>query len=218
MEQFVSQFILPFLVVTGIQMLGLMSPGPDFAMVSKMSITHGRRIGIFTALGIALGISVHVGYSLAGIGYIMTQSILLFNVVKYAGAAYLIYIGLKSLFAKKAPASKSEDQPAEQSVATMQPSRAVRIGFLTNVLNPKATLFMFSLFTQVIGPDTAFALQAAYAIMIVSTTFMWFTLLASAWSLPMVKRRIHKIQPIIERGMGAVLVALGIKIVLPSSD
>ena len=144
-----EQFIIQFVIVLGVQLLGLMSPGPDFAIVTKQAITHGRKTGIATAIGITAGISVHVGYSLLGLGYIMTQSILLFNVIKYAGAAYLIYIGIKSLLAK-APNSSAPDSPTPLAAPSYR--KAITTGFLTNVLNPKATLFMFSLFTQVIGP------------------------------------------------------------------
>lgn len=210
------EFFTDFMIVTGVQLLGLISPGPDFAMVTKMTITYGRRAGIYTALGFMFGASVHITYCIIGIGFIIAQSILLFNAIKYVGAAYLIYIGVKALRAKKSnPDNIVADTPDE--IKTISARRAIMTGFMTNVLNPKATLFFFSLFTQVIKPGTPLATQSVYAIMMLLTTVGWFSLVAMIFSHHRVQKRIHKIKHYIERTMGVVLIALGIKIMLPES-
>ena len=91
-----------FLTVALIHLLAVASPGPDFAVVVRESVTHGRRAGMFTAFGVGTAIFVHVGYSLLGIGIIVSQSIVLFNALKWLAAAYLLYIGIKALRAKPA--------------------------------------------------------------------------------------------------------------------
>ena len=86
-----------FLTVALIHLLAVASPGPDFAIVVRESVGYGRRAGLFTAFGVGTGILVHVTYSLLGIGLIVSQSIVLFNALKWLAAAYLLYIGIKAL-------------------------------------------------------------------------------------------------------------------------
>lgn len=81
--------------VTLIHLLGVISPGPDFIICARNSLTYSRKTGIWTAVGFGLGISVHILYCLAGLALIISQSILLFNFIKYLGASYLVYIGIK---------------------------------------------------------------------------------------------------------------------------
>lgn len=83
--------LFSFLLIGSLNFLAVISPGPDFAMVVKTALTQPRKPAVFTALGIALGIFVHVSYCVLGLAIIITQSILLFSLVKYLGAAYFIY-------------------------------------------------------------------------------------------------------------------------------
>src|SRR5438874_2029674 len=93
-------FLSQFLTVAVIHLLAVMSPGPDFAMVTRNSLLYSRKSGIYTSLGMSLGIMVHVTYCLLGIALIVSRSIVIFSIIKYVGAAYLMYIGYKSLRAK----------------------------------------------------------------------------------------------------------------------
>ncbi|WP_438884465.1 LysE family translocator, partial [Bacillus cereus group sp. BC22] len=81
------------IVVVTITLLAVISPGPDFAMVTRNSLMLSRRSGVLTALGIGLGVTVHVSYTLLGVGLLIRQSLWLFNAVKLVGAIYLIYLG-----------------------------------------------------------------------------------------------------------------------------
>ena len=150
--------MLELVSVITITLLAVISPGADFAMVSRNSMFLSRRAGLLTALGISLGVLVHVTYSMLGIGLLISQSILLFNLVKFAGAAYLIWLGIGML--------RSRKLDPQQVVAAPQLSdwQALRVGFLTNALNPKTTLFVVALFTQVISPDTATLTQLGYGL------------------------------------------------------
>ncbi len=145
-------YLSQFITVALIHLLAVMSPGPDFAMVTRNSLVYSRKSGVYTSVGLGLGIMVHVMYCLLGIGLLISRSIILFNVIKYIGAMYLIYIGYKSLKAK--PQNISEVNKVSAMEKTLTPLNSIRIGFLTNVLNPKATIFFLALFTQVINPGT----------------------------------------------------------------
>jgi RhtB (resistance to homoserine/threonine) family protein len=200
-----------FLAVAAIHLLAVASPGPDFAVVVRESVTHGRRAGTWTALGVGSAIFLHVGYSLLGIGLIVSQSIVLFNVLKWMAAAYLLYIGVKALRAR--PASEAPTQ--ERSASPVRtPRQAYVAGFMTNGLNPKATLFFLSLFTVVINPHTPMAVQAGYGVYLAVATAAWFCLVARLFSHSRVRAGFARIGHWFDRVMGAVLIALGVKIAL----
>lgn len=203
------------LTVAVVHLLAVMSPGPDFAIVTRNSLIYSRKIAIYTSLGIALGISVHVAYSLLGIGFIISKSILLFNVIKFAGAGYLIYIGYKSLRAKPATIS-SEEFVTQRTSEPISIKSALWTGFLTNVLNPKATLFFLSLFTQIVDPLTPKAIQLLFGFEMMFITFIWFSFVSILFSNSLIKAKINKFQHHIERATGVVLIALGIKVALAS--
>src|SRR5438094_7329342 len=93
-------YLPEFLTIASLHLLAVMSPGPDFVLISKNSLVYSRKSGVYSALGLALGILVHITYSLIGIAYIISRSIVIFSTIKLLGAGYLIYIGYKSLWAK----------------------------------------------------------------------------------------------------------------------
>lgn len=193
-----------------VHFLALLSPGPDFIMACRNAITYSRRIGIWTAVGFGLGIAVHVTYSLAGLAIVIAQSILLFNAIKYLGAAYLIYIGIKSLRSKSSNIVITKDVERD-SISKVQ---AVKIGFLTNVLNPKATLFILSLFTFVIDPNTPFSVMMIVGMLLVITTIVWFSLVSIFFSQKRIRCVFQRFQNGINKTLGGILIALGIKVAL----
>ena len=198
-----------FLTVALIHLLAVASPGPDFAIVVRESVAHGRRAGTWTAVGVGTGIFVHVAYSLLGIGLIVSQSIVLFNALKRLAAAYLFYIGIKALRARPAPAG-ALDASADGLVRSAR--SAFMTGFVTNGLNPKATLFFLSLFTVVINPHTPLTVQAGYGVYLALATGLWFCLVALLFSQARVRSGFARMGHWFDRMMGAVLVGLGIKL------
>ena len=198
-----------FLTVALIHLLAVASPGPDFAIVVRESVTHGRRAGTWTALGVGTGIFVHVAYSLLGIGLIVSQSIVLFNALKWLAAAYLFYIGIKALRAR--PAVPGSVEEAGDGIER-SPRGAFMTGFVTNGLNPKATLFFLSLFTVVINPHTPLAVQAGYGVYLAFATALWFCLVALLFSQRRVRAGFARMGHWFDRLMGAVLVGLGVKL------
>jgi len=197
-----------FLTVALVHLLAVASPGPDFAIVLRESVSNGRHAGIWTALGVGSGILLHVGYCLLGIGLIVSQSIVLFNLLKWLAAAYLIYIGIRALQARPADPASAELAP----LAARSPRAAFARGFVTNGLNPKATLFFLSLFTLVISPQTPLLVQAGYGLYLAMATAVWFCAVALLFSQARVRRGFVRMGHWFDRLMGAVLVGLGIKV------
>lgn len=202
-----------FLTVALIHLLAVASPGPDFAIVVRESVAHGRRAGTWTAIGVGTGIFVHVAYSLLGIGLIVSQSIVAFNALKWLAAAYLLYIGIKALRAKPADPVATE---ADLTAVERSPRGAFVTGFITNGLNPKATLFFLSLFTVVINPHTPLTIQAGYGLYLACATAIWFCLVALLFSQQRVRSGFARMGHWFDRLMGAVLVGLGVKLAFTS--
>lgn len=204
-------YIAQFMTIAVVHLLAVASPGPDFAIIVRQSITYGRRTALWTSLGVGSGILIHVGYSLLGIGLIVSQSISIFSLMKMAGALYLIYLGSKALQAK--PLNRAE-VPTTSSVQQPTTAQALRTGFLTNGLNPKATLFFLSLFTVVIDPATPLIIQAGYGLYMALATALWFSALSLLFGHTAVRRSFLKIGHWFDRLTGVVLIGLGLKLAL----
>jgi RhtB (resistance to homoserine/threonine) family protein len=201
-------YIMELLTVALLHFLAVISPGPDFVIVAKNTLANSRKIGIYSALGIMLGMIVHVIYSIVGIGLIISKSIVLFNIAKMLGASYLIYIGFKSF------TSRSSSSPIKfKEASKIKPSQAIKVGFFTNALNPKVTLFFLSIFTQFISLDTPLIIKLIYGIEMSVVTLLWFSLIAFLLSHNYIKDYFSKVQNYVEKIMGAILIILGIKII-----
>lgn len=192
-----------FLTVALIHFLAVASPGPDFAIVLRQAIFQSRRNALLTAVGIGLAILVHVTYSLLGIGLLIQQSVALFNVLKVAGALYLTWIAFHCLRAKPGHMEIRPESSERQS-----PGKAFRLGFLTNTLNPKATLFFVSVFSVVISPGTPTLVQGFYGLYMAVATGLWFMLVALFFTLPRVRAGFARFGHWLDRLMGGVLLAL----------
>lgn len=202
-----------FAIIATTHLLAVASPGPDFALVLKNSLTQSKLAGLYTALGLGGGILIHVFYSLAGIGIIISQSILLFNVIKIAGALYLIWIGIQGLCSQKAtPESENFNTGNNSNHNKINKLKSFKQGFVTNLLNPKATLFFLSLFALVVDPATPLWIQIIYGVEMSIATVVWFSLLAVVFGGKKLRTKLFAVKHIIERAMGVVLVGLGIKV------
>jgi len=206
-----NNFLPELITVATLHLLAVMSPGPDFVMITRNSLMYSKRTGIFSAVGLGLGILVHVAYSLVGIGLLISKSIVAFSIIKYLGAGYLIYIGIKSLRSK---AGQLANEQVEIKQNDLTPWEAIKIGFLTNALNPKATLFFLAVFTQVIDQSTPLYAKLFYGIEMSVMTFVWFSLVSLVFTNSVVKRKFSGVQHYLERATGLILIGLGIKVAI----
>lgn len=192
-----------------IHLMAVMSPGPDFIMALRNSLTYSRRTGIYTAVGFGLGIGVHVVYCVFGLALLISTSEIAFNIIKFLGVAYLAYIGVMSIVSK----SSTIDVGTANHLADISALKAIRIGFLTNVLNPKATLFFLSLFTFVIGPNVPSSVSWVLGIMMMINTTIWFSLVAIFFTQARIRNLFNSYQKGFNTVFGILLIAIAIKIV-----
>ena len=195
------------IVLAGICFLGMLSPGPDFILVTRNAITQKRSAALATAAGVIAGCLVHATYCILGLAWLITQSILIYSTLKYLGAAYLVYIGVKGLCSKIKTQSGSLHRLPEISMHT-----AFMQGFLCNVLNPKLAIFLLSLFTQFISPDASLGQKCVVAGVFVLESALYWPLLVLAFQLPIIRSRLHSAQRHLDKICGAVLIALGIRV------
>ncbi|WP_207878442.1 LysE family transporter [Pseudomonas sp. 32_A] len=188
-------------------LLAVISPGADFAMVTRSSYAQGRKAGLAAAVGIALGVQVHVLYTVLGIAVIISKSPTLFLTMKVLGAGYLIYLGYQSLTNTR---RISLDGVAASSAASV--TQALRTGFLTNALNPKTMLFVISAFTQVVQPGSSLALDFAYGAFMSVAHWLWFSLVAVFFSSTALRKAMIERQGLVDRVIGLALIGLGLAV------
>ncbi|NRA59722.1 MAG: LysE family translocator [Psychrobium sp.] len=206
-----SLFLSQFLVLAAAHFFAIASPGPDFAVIIKQSIKFGRRNAIFTSIGIGSAILVHVAYSALGVGILIKQSPMLFDILKYLCAAYLAYIGFKALRSQPA-AVMGEDVDTIKSEQHQAITSSFRLGFITNVLNPKATLFFLSIFSVVVSQQTPNVWLAIYALYLSLATALWFCMVSVVFSKDVVRNKFLAMGHYFDRAMGFVLILLAIKV------
>lgn len=199
-------FALLALPVIVLHIIALVIPGPDFFMVVKNSVTGSRKDGILTASGIALGVGIHIIYCAAGFAAIISQSILLFTVFKILAGIYLIYLGISALMAKH-PQQNIHGSPSAGKNSFTE-------GFVTNVLNPKASLAFLSIFTVVLPQGVPLAEMLAIAGILIMTTFMWFAFVSVALTTETVRALYARFSDAATKIFGAILLGLGIKLII----
>src|SRR5688572_15177026 len=155
-----ANYLPEFLTIVVAHALAVASPGPDFALVLRQSLAHGRRMAIWSSIGIGCGLSIHIAYCILGLGYFLKNSAVALATVKYLGAAYLAWVGIQAL-RSKAPGDNL-DLAAGATAPT--DGAAWTTGFLVNVLNPKAALFFISLFPLAVSVTTPKWVQVGYGV------------------------------------------------------
>ena len=198
--------MLELFAVATITTLAIISPGADFALVSRNSLLHGRFAGLMASLGIACGVQLHVFYTLLGVGWVLKESPQLFTAVKLVGAIYLVYLGYMT-FTSRMTHHCSSTVP--QGISPLQ---AFRDCFFTNALNPKTTLFVVSVYTQVVQPATTLAVQIGYGLFMSVAHGLWFGLVALFFSKERLRTLVLAHQVLVNRLIGLVLVVLGLSL------
>lgn len=193
-----------WLTVVSICLLGAMSPGPSLAVVLQQTLSGGRKTGLIAAVAHGLGIGLYALLCISGIAVIITASSLLFTVLQWLGAGYLIWLGIKGLRAKASGDEQLTDAPTTGSAA--------RDGFLVVFLNPKVAVFFIALFSQVIGSETTLLEKAAYTATALFIDMGWYVIVAWSFSNPRWLGSLQQNRVWLERIFGVVLITLAIRL------
>ncbi|WP_369789724.1 LysE family translocator [Rouxiella sp. WC2420] len=190
------------------------TPGPDLAYVVGQSVANGKRSGIISAIGVALGSCTHVVASAVGLTAMIMASPIMFQVIKYLGAAYLIYLGSKMLLGTFLGKKSSGAEMIETKIST---SGLLSRGFITTLTNPKVLLFFISFFPQFVSADgynhaLSFLMLGLIYALIAFITDVTFAILAGG-AAGAVSKSI-RLQKILDRVVGTTFIGLGIRLAL----
>ena len=208
------EYLNEFITIALVHLIAVASPGPDFAIVVRHSVNYGRRVAIATSIGIGVAILLHVFYSLVGLSVIIKSTDWLYTTLSWLAAAYLLYLAWGAL--RSGPQGNNLVEQAKQAGKTTQISdrKAFWLGFMTNGINPKATLFFLSLFTAIISVDTPLLIKSAYGVYLSVATALWFCALSYLLATAKVANLIGSKGYWLDRAMGIMLLGLAAKLLL----
>lgn len=192
----------------GVVSLGAMSPGPDFAVVVRRAALSGRAGGMAAATGVATGVFLWAVAAAAGVAALVATVPVLLTAIRYAGAAYLAYLGIRALLAAVRPPAAG---PGTASAST---GGAFRDGLLCNALNPKAAVFFLALLPQFLPAHPGTVDTLALSLLAVAVTLAWFCTVAN---LVAVFRRLFAraaVRRTLDGLSGAALLGLGARLAL----
>ena len=188
------------------------SPGPDLIYILSKTIAQGRKIGMASSLGVCAGALVHIFAAALGLSVILSTSAIAFSVVKYVGAAYLIYLGIKSLRSK----GTKFDMP-EKSGKEMTVWMAFRQGVFVDVLNPKVAIFFMAFLPQFVRPelghDSLQMIGLGFLVILVAIV-VEFSVIFTAAKTTAFFRRNRRVSIWLDRALGSILIALAIRLAL----
>lgn len=206
-------FVRDLIAFAGLAAIIIIVPGPDMALVLRNGVTAGRRAALETAVGVIVGLLVWALAAAFGIAAILEASSSAFTVLKIAGAAYLIFLGVTALrdaWRGGALHAAPGDAPADAAGRVSSPFRQ---GLLSNLLNPKSAIVFTTLIPQFLAPgDAAVARTVFLATVFISMAFVWFIFYAllvaqvgAVLRRPLVRRTLNAI-------VGTALTAFGVRL------
>lgn len=189
--------------------LGALSPGPSLALVIKNTLNGGARQGYATAISHGLGVALYAAITATGIGLLIVQSPLIFSAIKYAGAAFLLYLGIKALL------SKQQNIQFSPQTGTIDPSiNGWRDGFLIAFLNPKLAIFFLALFSQFVEPGAGWQQKAQMTATVGIIDMLWYVIIAFTMSRGPILDKLKANSHIVDRVAGSFLILLAARVVL----
>tara|TARA_Y100001960_G_C14528329_1_gene754777 strand:- start:235 stop:879 length:645 start_codon:yes stop_codon:yes gene_type:complete len=203
-------YLEEFYIIALIHLLAVMSPGPDFFVVLKQSLNNDRKSAILTSLGIGLGILIHVIYCILGVGFLIYNNLFLYSIIKYLGAIYLLYLGAASFLNSYDYLELNKINENEKLHFLDKP---FYVGFITNILNPKATLFFLSIFSVIINQSTPISIKIFYGLWMSIITSIWFCLISLCFTSKISKIFIKKYAILINKIMGIILIIISLRMV-----
>ncbi|AWC21631.1 Threonine efflux protein [Aminobacter sp. MSH1] len=206
------QYAFEFAGLLAVFSVLMVVPGADFVMVVRQSVVHGRRAAIITSFGIGTSLLFHVSYTILGIGLIVSKSLLLFSMLKWAGAAYLVYLGIRALRADPMELTSVDAQEAADQTKEVTATRCFLMGFVTNALNPKAVLLFVPLFTAMVSHETPAAVKGVYGLLMAVVLIAWFVGVSMFFTMASVRARFVAWGRWFNKATGMIFIGLGVKL------
>jgi RhtB (resistance to homoserine/threonine) family protein len=195
--------------VAGVMLLACASPGPDMISVTSHALA-GRRPGVHAALGIATSHALWATLAVFGLGLILTELAWLYGAIRIAGAAYLVYLGVKTLMGLRKPSAR-----LDTGAPTVRGGpHAYRRGVLVGLTNPKAVAFFGSLFVTLLPAHAPGWVHGATVALVATVSVSWFSAMAVIFSTARVQRGYARLRKPIDAVMGALLIALGARLAM----
>ncbi len=191
--------------VAGLTTLIMISPGPDLALVTRNTVVGGKSAGGWTSAGVLTGNLVHITYCLLGIGWLIANSIVAFTILKLAGGAYLIFLGFQSLRPNLNTTEEIETSASHSRKWWVQ-------GLLNNLLNPKGPLFYLGVFAVFVHPESTIADLVLLVCTMISISTCFWVLFVYVLQISSVRNRLLDAGQWVNRLLGTVLIALGIRL------
>ena len=200
-----------FLTVALVHLVALMSPGPDFFFVSQTAVSRSRKEAMMGVLGITLGVMIWAGVALLGLNLILEKMAWLHTIIMVGGGLYLCWMGYQML--RGALKKEALNTPAPQ-VELATSGRSFVKGLLTNLANPKAIIYFGSVFSLFVGDSVGETARWGIFVLIALETFAWFTLVASLFALPTMRRGYQRMAKWIDGVAGALFTAFGLHLII----
>ena len=193
--------------------LGQLSPGPDMLLVLKNSLNHNLRAALFTIAGITGGIVIHTTIALTGLAVIFSESSTAYQVLRYGGAAYLFYLGIRLLLSAISGRGKPKVD-LQGSGAPLSDSAAFTQGFATNILNPKIIIIISSILLMFLGTDSTIGERISYGVILVVEGVVVWIVIAFLLQTQRAKNQFFRWRDPINATFGILLIALAIRTLL----
>lgn len=201
-----------FFTVALVHIIALMSPGPDFFFVSQTAVSRSRKEAMMGVLGITCGVMVWAGVALLGLNLIIEKMAWLHTIIMVGGGLYLCWMGFQML---RGALKKSEAAAAvEPQVELARSGRSFLKGLLTNLANPKAIIYFGSVFSLFVGDSVSSGARWGIFLLIVLETLAWFTVVASLFALPGMRRGYQRMAKWIDGIAGTLLAGFGIHLII----
>lgn len=201
-----------FFAFVGVAALVICTPGPDTTLTIRNTLFGGSAAGVLTALGVATGLSLWALATSLGLVALLVASEPVFRAIQYAGAAYLIYLGIMALRDAFRPQRAASPATAAISPRRIMPAIAYRQGLISNLGNPKIAVFFASLLPQFAAGGSSFTTLFLLGLVFAAMTLLWL----SAYALVVAKAgdvlRRSRVRRVIEALTGGLLLALGLRI------
>lgn len=203
--------LMLFLTVALVHIVALMSPGPDFFFVSQTAVSRSRKEAMMGVLGITTGVMVWAGVALLGLHLILEKMAWLHNIIMVGGGLYLCWMGYQLL---RGALKKQDSSAPTPQVELATSGRSFLKGLLTNLANPKAIIYFGSVFSLFVGDNVGSAERWGIFVLISLETFAWFTVVASLFAMPSMRRGYQRMAKWIDGVAGALFAGFGIHLII----